>query len=285
MLIFGTLQTSGGLPVTSGELRFEFVPVGGGSTVRIDAMVGSLSEHFTFVAFVPNERTPVSDPLSALELGSGRTYTPRVYYNGALLTPVQIDSPLTSERARIIGPLTYTVSPTGKLISVSHDVDFGYVEVGSLLDRTFSINNVGTETVAGTAQLAGGLHYKVMVGAVSVPLVAINLDPGQSMDVTVRFEPTILSDLLTDTLQVRTDGGNEDRQVSGNSAGSAVEPNPDINGDGEVNELDIFMLLRNWQLRMPGMPNPEADLDSDRDADAQDLLRFLEVWHNSTSAN
>ena len=93
MLIFGTLQTSAGLPVTSGELRFEFVPVGGGSTVRIDAMVGSLSGNFTFVAFVPNERASVSDPVSALELGSGKTYTPRVYYNGTLVTPVQLDSP------------------------------------------------------------------------------------------------------------------------------------------------------------------------------------------------
>jgi hypothetical protein len=171
------------------------------------------------------------------------------------------------------------------MISVSHDLDFGYVEVGSLLDRTFSVNNVGTETVAGTAQLADGLQYKVMVGAVSVPLVAINLNPGESMDVTVRFEPTIESDLLTDTFQVRTDGGEEDRLVSGNSTGAAVEPNPDINGDGEVNELDIFMLLRNWQLRMPGMPNPEADLDSDQDADAEDLCRFLERWHNPSPGN
>jgi len=279
IVIFGSLQTSGGLPVMSGELRFEFVPVGGGTTVRTPARVGSLSESFQFVAFVPNERAPVTQADKALELGSGKTYTPRAYYNGALLSPVQIESPLLPERARIIGPITYTVSPTGKLVSVTHDLDFGYVPVGSSLDRTFRISSVGSETIAGLADLANGLQFKIMVGAVSVGQVAVNLPAGQFMEVTVRFEPTAASSVLSDTFQVRTDGGDADRAVVGNSAEPAVTPDPDVNGDGEVNDLDLFMFLQNWFLERPSMPNPEADLDEDADADARDLLRFIDAWH------
>jgi len=278
-IIYGSLQTSAGLPVMTGELRFEFVPVGGGATVRSTARVGSLSENYQFVAFVGNERTPVAQADQNLELGGGKTYTPRVYYNGVLLSPVQLDSPFTPERARIIGPLTYTVSPTGKVQSVSHDIDFGFVPVGSSSDRTFQISSVGTETIAGLADLANSMHYRIMVGAVSVSQLAVNLAPGQSMDVTVRFEPTTVSDLLTDTFRVQTDAGDVDRTVAGNSAEPVVLPDPDINGDGRVDDLDLFTFLQNWYTQVPSMPNREADLDSDNDADARDLLEFLDAWH------
>jgi len=279
IIIYGRLQTSGGLPVTSGELRFEFLPVGGGTTVRTLARVGSLSESFQFVAFIPNERTPVTEADQALELGSGKTYTPRAYYNGVQLTPVQIESPLTPDRAEIIGPITYTVSPTGKVVSVSHDIDYGYVQAGSFLERVFQVSNVGTLAVIGTAALEKGIQFKLMESGAPVSQVSIGLAPGESADVTVRFGPSVVSSLLTDTFQVRTDGGNVDRTVTGNSAEPAVIPDPDINADGKVDDLDLFLFLRNWHLQRPSMPHPQVDLDSDDDADERDLLRFLDLWH------
>jgi hypothetical protein len=278
ILIFGTLQTSGGLPVTSGELRFDFVPVGGGTTVRVMARVGSLSENFTFAAIVPNERSPVAQADKALELGSGKTYTPRAYYNGIQITPVQIESPLTPERAKIIGPIIYTVSPTGKVISVSHDIDFGFVPVGSYSQDTFQISNVGTEVVAGLAQLEKQVQFKIMVGTVPISQVAINLNTGEFMDVTVRFEPGVASDNLTDIFQVRTDGGDVDRTVIGSSITEGPSEDIDFNDDDKVDKIDVFVFLKNWYLRVPNLPNVQTDLDKDDDADEEDLLRFLDLW-------
>lgn len=279
MLIYGSLQTSGGLPVTSGTLLFEFVPVGGGTTVRVQATVGSLSESYNFVAIVPNERAPVAEPDAALELGTGKTYTPRVYYGGVQVTPVQLDSPLTPERAKLIGPITYTVSPTGKAVSVSHNIGYGFVPVGSFLDRQFQVYCIGTEAIAGTARLQRGAHFHLMDGQLEVSQVSFNLAPGQAQPVTVRFEPTLTSSSLTDLFEVRTDGGDADRLVSGRSTGEAPIANPDLNGDGEVNELDLFLFLLNWQTQSPNIPDAAADLDSDNNVDTDDLLRFLEQWH------
>jgi hypothetical protein len=278
MLIFGTLQTSGGLPVTSGELRFDFLPVGGGTTVRVNALVGSLSSQFNFVAIVANERTPLDQADAALELGAGKTYTPRAYYNGIQLTPVQIESPLTPDRAKIIGPITYTVNPTGTVLSVSHDIDFGYVPVGSTKDLTFQISSVGTAAITGVATLDQGVHFSLWEGGIQVNEVAFNLDAGQSTDVTVRFAPGVVDSNLSDIFRVTSDGGEATRSVTGNSSEEEPTGDPDINGDGEVDELDLFIFMRNWLLQVPTMPDEAADLDLDSDADQDDLLKLMRDW-------
>jgi hypothetical protein len=62
-------------------------------------------------------------------------------------------------------------------------LDFGSVQVGSFADRTFTITNTGSGTLAGTMRNFGPAAYSL----VGDP--ALNLAPGQSKQFTVRFAP------------------------------------------------------------------------------------------------
>lgn len=276
-IIYGGLHTSQGLEVSSGELRFDFTPVAGGSTLQVQAMVGAFIEGVNYVAIVDMETAPLSAGASALETGS--PYTPRVYYNGIMLQPTQLPSPLEATRAAILGPYNYVVSPQGKVVAVSSGLDYGYVEIGSATDRQFTISSVGTERVQGLASMALGTQFSLLSSGVPVSEIGVGLDPGQSMQVEVRFEPTVVSARLSDTLQVRTDGGDADRSVTGFSDPSALPPGlGDINGDGDVNALDLIIFLQNWHREFPNIAQPKADLEDDGVIDQMDLFRFMQLW-------
>jgi hypothetical protein len=277
MIIFGNLQTSGGLEVSSGNLRFDFTPVAGGTTFQVPATVGAFVEGVNFVAIVDMETAPLSTGAKALE--SGAQYTPRVYYEGVMLMPAQLPSPLDATRATVLGPYTYVVSPQGKVVSVSAGPNFGFVETGSSLDRQITVSSVGTERVQGLASMALGTQFSVLGSGVPVAEVGIGLDAGQSVDVAVRFAPSVVSAQISDIFQVRTDGGDQDRTVLGFSDPSALPPGiGDLNGDGNVDALDLIVLLQNWHAEFPNMPNPKADLKEDGTIDQSDVFNFLGLW-------
>jgi hypothetical protein len=276
-IIYGGLETSGGLEVTSGQLRFDFTPAAGGTTLQVQAMVGAFVEGVNYVAVVDMETPPLTAGASALETGS--LYTPRVYYNGIMLLPTQLPSPVEATRAAVLGPYNYVVNPQGKVVSVSPGLDYGYVEIGSATDRQFTVSNVGTERVQGLASMGLGTQFRVLSFGVPVSEVGIGLDPGQSVNVGVRFVPAVVSTRLSDTFQVRTDGGDADRSVTGSSDPSALPPGPgDLNGDGTVDALDLIIFIRNWHQEMPTIPNPQANLEDDDKIDQMDLFHLMKLW-------
>jgi len=280
MIIFGSLQTAGGLQVTTGNLRFDFTPQAGGTTLQVPATVGAFVEGVNFVAIVDMETAPLSAGANSLE--SGAQYTPRVYYEGVMLTPAQLPSPLDATRAAILGPYTYVVSPQGRVVSVSPPLDYGYVEVGSSSDRQFTVASVGTLSITGTISMLLGTQFKLVDAGSPVSQLPLSLGPAGTIDVTVRFQPTVVSASLSDTFQVVTDGGDQGRTVLGFSDPNALPPGiGDLNGDGEVNALDLVILLQNWHAEFPNMPNPKADLEEDGAVDQKDIFNFLGLWEQS----
>jgi len=282
VIIVGSLQTSGGLEVSSGDLRFEFAPTTGGSTVRVDAVVGSFVDAFNFYAIVQAEGSPLSAGSTSLEVGSGKSYTPRVFYNGTEIAPNQFDTPFTPSRGTLVGPFTYVVNPTGPAFSVSSNLDFGFIPVGSYVDKQFQVNNVGTISLVGVATLANGVNYSVVQNDAPVGEVSFNLNPGESTPVTVRFEPTLRSNPLTDVFQIQTDAGADERLVSGNSVRAEEPGSADVDQDGDVDRDDIFLFLTNWHQFVPRLPNQKADIDGNGVSDQEDLILFLRGWRRGS---
>lgn len=283
--IVGALETPSGLPVTRGSLRFDFTPVGGGEVIQIEAFVGAFARDITFFAFIPLERPPVSDPTGTLELGSSKTYTITAFFNGAPINAKAnsavklLNEAYAPARADLIGPLAILVSPEGPQVSVSPALDFGFVPQGGSAEDAFEIYNVGTQSFTGTARLQNSGDFDLMEGGVPVIEVAVNLAAGETLVVPVRFQPSIASSLIEDVLQVRTGGGDEDRNLSGSSVLTG-SPDPDLNEDGVVDKGDLYLILLSWYYSSPSIPKPQADLNRDNAINHPDLVRLLNSLRN-----
>ncbi len=285
IFIVGALETPSGLPVTSGSLRFDFTPSGGGSVVQVEAFVGSFTRDITFFAFIPLERPPVSDAEETLEFGNQKAYTITAFYNGAPVnakvnsTVKLLNEPYSPSRADLIGPLSILVSPEGPQVSVSPSIDLGFVQLGAIAEDTFEIYNVGTQPFTGTARLALSGDFDLMEGGVPVIEVAVNLAAGQTLVVPIRFQPSVSSNLIEDVLQVRTGGGDEDRNLSGRSVLTG-SPDPDLDGNGIVDEGDLYLLLLSWYYNSPSIPKPQSDLNRDNIISHPDLVRLMNSIKN-----
>lgn len=272
MLVYGSLENGAGIEVTAGELRFDFAPAAGGTTVRVNALVGALAPGIHFVAEVPLESNGVSDP--AAYLAHGSNYTPRVYYAAVQLPDPQLPAPLAAERGRLIGPLAYVVSPVGALASVSADVDFGIVRVGDSLDRSFLISNPGTVALAGSCSLLSALDFTLIDGGAPVGEIPVALDPGATMRAAVRFAPAAPAAALVDTFRLTTNAGVAERTVAGTASLFAAE---DLNQDGIINQIDLWTLAGFWFLPRVDLPygREAADLDASGKVDHGDLMRLI----------
>lgn len=109
---------------------------------------------------------------------------------------------------------------TTKNIVLSGSLAFGNVNIGTSVDRTFTIGNTGSATLTFTGMTAvGGTGT---AGYAATP-VSGTVAPGGTQTITVRFSPTIAqfySNVLT-IASDRTTGGNEI-----NISGTGVNPNP-----------------------------------------------------------
>ncbi|MCA9424205.1 MAG: spondin domain-containing protein [Candidatus Omnitrophica bacterium] len=224
VIIVGSLQTPGGYEISTGNLRFEFVPDQGGASISVDAEVGSFEGGMNFYVFIPIKAAPLPIGSQALELGAGKTYTAHVYYNGEEIADPQIQLPYTPIQGSTLGPVQYIVEPKGPALSVSRDIDFGYVPVGANSEDSFQIVNVGTESINGSARLANGNLFTLREGNENIGVIPFNLNPGESQMASVRFAPTISGDRLTDSFNVRSNAGEITRTLRGNS--STQEPTP-----------------------------------------------------------
>jgi hypothetical protein len=171
------------------------------------------------------------------------------------------------------------VSPLGPHLSVSPSLDFGFVQQGSQTEDTFEIYNVGTETFTGTARLQSSGDFDLIEGDVPVIEVPINLTAGQTLVVPVRFQPSISSTLIEDVLQVRTGGGDEDRNLTGRSVLTG-SPDPDLDSNGVVDKGDLYLLLLSWYYSSPSIPKPQTDLNRDNIINHPDLVRLLNSIKN-----
>jgi hypothetical protein len=245
VVIYGSLENSSGVEVTGGELRFYFIPSGGGQTVTVEALVGSLAPGIQFVAEAPVESNAVSDPSVYLERTSD--YEPRVYYEGVRIPDSQLGALLVAERGEVIGPIAYTVNPT-LLASLSGNLDFGPVRLGEYLELLFVVSNPGTVSLTGSCSLDEGTDFMLMDGGIPVSSVAVLLGPSETMDVWVRFAPTSAGWSLFDTFRVVTNAGEVERSVTGlgtvewtPTPTPVVTPTPttdDRDGDGIPDDLE-----------------------------------------------
>jgi hypothetical protein len=97
--------------------------------------------------------------------------------------------------------------------------------------------------------------------------------------VTVRLSPTVVDSTLTDMLEIRTNGGDEDRPVYGNSASGEKEYDCDFDKNGVIDKMDFLTMIQNWQSHQPTMPDSRTDFDGDGACDNIDMLIFLDNWH------
>ena len=92
-------------------------------------------------------------------------------------------------------------------------LNFGDVNIGENSTRVFTVKNVGTETLSGSASgLSAPFSF---VGGTSY-----TLNPGQSVTITVRFAPTVQGS-FDDSVQF-TGGGGATRNVSGSGSGGGA---------------------------------------------------------------
>jgi hypothetical protein len=123
----------------------------------------------------------------AYSLTAGQSVTVTVRFaptvNGTLTCSVVTGGTCANVSCTGVGapPPVCTVNPTS--------LDFGNVELGSYADRTFTIANTGGGTLSGTVSETCS-YYSITSGG-----GAYNLTAGQSVTVTVRFQPTVTGTL------------------------------------------------------------------------------------------
>jgi Abnormal spindle-like microcephaly-assoc'd, ASPM-SPD-2-Hydin len=121
-------------------------------------------------------------------------------------------------------------TPT-RIISVTGDLGFGNVNIGSSASRTFTISNSGNSVLTYTSLNAvGGTGA---TGYTATPLSS-TVPAGGSVTVTVKFAPPVagfLSNVLT-VIGDQTSGGN-----AINVSGNGVNPNPIFTTSGSGNTV------------------------------------------------
>lgn len=222
VLIFGQLETFEGIPIMTGALVFQMIPVSGGPVVTVPAQFDELADNANFLVRIPVETPPVAN--SANTLNQQGQYTVTVSYNGESLDTPGVPDPFTPVSDSLVGPVLLRLSPTGPVLEISDDIVFGRVPIGEYLDGILTVTNRGIGTLTGTAEAKLREHFRLVEGGFTVPTVGFNLAAGESAHITVRFQPVTPGPQLEDTIEFLTNVGQEDRYLSG--VGFAVTPTP-----------------------------------------------------------
>jgi hypothetical protein len=96
-------------------------------------------------------------------------------------------------------------------------VDFGVAMLGSAVDRTFTVQNVGAVPLSGTATASG--PFSVVLGS------PFNIAPGTAQDVVVRFEPSLEGTFVAN-VNFMVDADTISRGVTGTAMLPAEPPPP-----------------------------------------------------------
>ena len=261
-VIYGSLETSSGIPVTSEGVSLTFSGDQGGE-VQFTPSVGSFGAGVTFVGRVPVESGPPSAGGKALA-SLGR-YAVSVSFEGGEVLSSDFPGEISVTRALVIGPVTIVVDPENPTLSVTHDLNLGTVPVGGKREGVFTLYNVGkTGQVQGTVSLMEGEGFSLLSPA------DFDLGPGEQQEVRVRFAPDQEDTEFRAVFVADSNVGRQERYIRGNS----IPGRQDQNEDGEINFMDLFILSRSWHLLEH---DSKSDLDADGKNDEGDILTFLET--------
>jgi Fibronectin type III domain len=97
---------------------------------------------------------------------------------------------------------------------------FGAIQIGTTVDRTFTVQNISAASLAVTASVAS--PYRIMSGA------SLSLAPGASQAVTVRFQPTA-SGTFAGNVTFSANGDTLSRGITGSATGETPAPAPQPN--------------------------------------------------------
>jgi phosphodiesterase/alkaline phosphatase D-like protein len=193
-----------------------------------------------------------TEPLTVTKLSSSSTEfelgTPSIALPATLTTGQTLELPVTFS-PKSSGPLAATLTattstdktatfslsgtglaPTAQLEASPPVVTFGATSVGESVSAGATFRNVG-----GAPLKIEAVHLPAApFGATGVPTVGSTLEPGQSVTITVTFNPTAVGD-FNDELALETSGGDEAVRLSG-SAGlpGALSINSETNEFGLV---------------------------------------------------
>ena len=142
----------------------------------------------------PAENSTVGYRFTGLEAGT--TYTVSVTSVDLNGTESECYAPEPSAAAR----LTISVGPAGT-------VDFGTVSLGSVVDRTFTVENVGGAAVTGSVSVPS--PFSVVSGS------PFSLAAGATKTITVRFTPTLIATATVNVTFTTADGDSTSRTVTG----------------------------------------------------------------------
>lgn len=98
-------------------------------------------------------------------------------------------------------------------VTPAASTSFGSVAVGGTVDRTFTVQNSGDASIAGSASI--GAPFSIVSGA------AFSLAPGASRTVTVRFRPTSAGSFASN-VSFTAGGDSVSRGVSGSTTGTTT---------------------------------------------------------------
>jgi hypothetical protein len=149
----------------------------------------------------PAPNRSVSSRLTGLS--SGTSY----YVSVTAVDTSGNESDCSSPAQRAVATIDFAVSPTGA-------ANFGTARLGSFVERTFTVQNMGGATVSGTVSTSA--PFTVVSGS------ALNLvEVGATQAVIVRFSPTVVA-TASANVTFTANGGSLSRLVTG--VGIATDP-------------------------------------------------------------
>lgn len=290
MIFFGGLKNAEGRAITQGRLRFEFMPLAGGTPLTLQATLGALGPGVEFSLAVPLETAPVSDP--GRYFAAGQSYAVQVFLNDEEMGLNQMPDLIVAQAGALVGPLDFSVAPTVPVLEVSQDINFEHLLVNTYVERTLLIHNIGSGVLTGRVLMDRGIYFKITMGGIPVSQVALNLPAGESREITIRFHPTVSGSNLFDTVILETNAGDITREVRGSAsqvtATPTLSPTPSLTPT-ETPEPTITM-TPSITPTIPATPTPspeptippEIDVDCDGFISAEDLLVFLNAWRQKS---
>jgi type IV pilus assembly protein PilY1 len=104
-----------------------------------------------------------------------------------------------------------------RLCGHNNKLEFGGVRVGQFKELAFRVENIGTGTLTGTAQI--GEPFAIVAG------IPFSVPGGQHALVMVRFSPTSAADVVG-TVNITSNGGNASFSVKGTGVGPVADQEP-----------------------------------------------------------